>query len=148
MNDKLIINLEKEDPFEIINKGELIEINPETNKYRKCRNKLSPYVIGVCIDEPKDISNIIPYEINKENYSVNEAKKLTKIETVNVQIAGIVTVKTNGIVCIGDLLVSNENGNVEAVRYKQDWNNLGRIIGKCIQMTENEDECIMLMTNM
>lgn len=146
MNDKLVINLEKEDPLEDIIKGELVEINPETNKYRKCQNKLSPYVIGICIDDPKDNSGEIPYQIDEENYTVDNNKEI--VETTNVQIAGITTVKTNGIICVGDLLVSGENGLAEAVRYKHDWVNIGKIIGKVIGVTENKDEYVMMIANM
>ena len=147
MNDKLIINLEKEDPFETINKGELVEINPETNKHRKCQNRLSPYVIGICIDEPEEVKEEIPYRINENNYSIDNNEK-EPVRTVNVQIAGMAIVKTNGIICIGDLLVSGENGFAEAVRYKHDWINIGRIIGKVIGVTENQDEYLVLIQNM
>lgn len=143
--DKLIISFEKENPYEIIDKGDLVEINIETNKYRKCQNELSPFVVGICSDEwitPED--DRIPYNVFEDNdYQITTDKQEPN---VNVQVAGIATVKTNGIVCVGDLLISSEDGKVEAVKYKNDWKYLGKIVGKCIQMTENEDECIMLIS--
>lgn len=142
--DRLVTNFQKEDPFEVIEKGELIEINPETNKYRKCKDKMSPYVIGVAIQEWKP-SEEIPYNINEEGYELTTKKQEPEIE---VQIAGIAIVKTNGIICIGDLLVSGENGLAEAVRYKNDYVNLGKIIGKVIGVTENKDEYLVLLSNM
>lgn len=146
--DKLIINLEKENPYEVIDKGDLVEINIESNKIRKCQNKLSPYVVGVCSDEWIETDDNIPYEIcghESADYDVTNQKQES---TINIQIGGLATVKTNGIVCVGDLLVSSDNGYVEAVRYKHNWENIGKVIGKCIQMTENENECIMIISNM
>ena len=144
--DKLIIELEKEDPSQVINKGELVEINPETNKYRKCENKLSPYVIGVASDEWVNKEDEgIPYNISSEDYNLDTK---TRVPTVNIQIAGIATVKTTGIICIGDLLVSAGDGLAEAVRYKHDWKYLGKVIGKVIGVTENEDEYLVLISNM
>ena len=146
--DKLIIELEKECPYQVINKGELVEINPETNKYRKCKNKLSPFVIGVASDEwVEKEDEEIPYNISNDEGNYNLDTK-TKVPTVNVQIAGIATVRITGIVAVGDLLISAGNGLAEAVRYKHDWVNIGRIIGKVIGVTENEDEYIVLISNM
>lgn len=151
--DKVIINIKKEDPLEVISEGELVEIDLETNMYRKCKTKLSPYLVGVCVDkkeEPNEEEITYNFSIDGENYIVDHNKdEIIETETANIQIAGLALVKTTGIVCVGDLLVSSDiPGVAEAVRYKHDWINLGKIIGKVMEMTENEDECIALIAQM
>lgn len=135
----MIATFKKSEPSEIIEKGELISINPEDNKVTVCSEEESKFVIGVAERDSIKQSNI-EYYLN----GINE--ETTAMTTISVIIGGIATVKTCGQVNIGDLLISSEeSGKAKAVRYPQDRFNVGKIIGKAIQYTENEDEVIAII---
>lgn len=135
----MIATFKKSEPSEIIEKGELIAINPEDNKVTVCSEEESKFVIGVAERDSIKQSNI-EYYLN----GINE--ETTAMTTISVIIGGIATVKTRGQVNIGDLLISSEeSGKAKAVRYPQDRFNVGKIIGKAIQYTENEDEVIAII---
>ena len=122
------------DPEEVIEVGELVEVDPATNKYRKCQERYSKYVVGVCSDsygqllggdpeKPGDLTGFVP-----------------------VGLAGRVKVKVTGLVCLGDLLTSSHIPGV-AMAVEYDRAHPGTVIGKCVEMTEKEDEVIMLISN-
>lgn len=121
------------DPEEVIEVGELVEVDPATNKYRKCQERYSKYVVGVCSDsygqllggnpeKPGDLTGFVP-----------------------VGLAGRVKVKVTGLVCLGDLLTSSHIPGV-AMAVEYDRAHPGTVIGKCVEMTEKEDEVIMLIS--
>lgn len=135
----IIATFKKSEPSEIIEKGQLIAINPKDNGVTVCSEEDSRFVIGVAESDSIKKNNI-EYYLNDidDNTTMNES--LTAI------IGGIALVKTSGLVNIGDLLVSSkESGKAKAVRYPEDRFNKGRVIGKAIQYTENDDEVIAII---
>ena len=136
----VILSLPKSNLNEEIVFGDLVQINPEDNKYIKSSSKYNPYVIGACIDKPR--KSAITYYLNGINI-VDENKS----KDVNVLVSGIAQVKVTGHVNIGDLLVaSDEIGKAMSARYNNDNYNDGKIIGKVLQYTSNEDEIIALVS--
>ena len=136
----VILSLPKSDINEEIVFGDLVQINPEDNKYTKSNKEYNPYVIGICIDKPSKPA--ITYYLNGINI-VDENKS----KEINVLVSGIAQVKVSNHVNIGDLLVSsNEIGKAMAARYNNDHYNDGKIIGKVLQYTSNEDEVIALIS--
>lgn len=136
--ESLVKSFEKLDPTEIINKGELVEISDQ-NKVKKSTSALSSLIIGVAAEE--FVSNNKPtYYLGNVNMNQDTQDKL------DVIISGIANVKVFGHVNIGDLLVSSdEPGKAKAVRYVDDKENTGNIIGKVIQYTEKEDEVVAII---
>ena len=136
----VILSLPKSDLTEEIVFGDLVQINPEDNKYIKSNEEYSPFIIGVCVDKPKKPA--ITYYLNGINIADNARSK-----DINVLVSGIALIKIVGHVNVGDLLTSSEEiGRAKAVRYNNDHYNDGKIIGKVLQYTENEDEVIALIS--
>ena len=135
----IIATFKKSEPSEIIEKGQLIAINPKDNGVTVCSEEDSKFVIGVAESDSIKKSNI-EYYLNgiDDDTTVNES--------LTVIINGIALVKTSGLVNIGDLLISSEeSGKAKAVRYPEDRFNNGKVIGKAIQYTENDDEVIAII---
>ena len=136
----VILSLPKSNLNEEIVYGDLVQINPEDNKYTKSSSKYNPYVIGVCIDKPKKPA--ITYYLNGINITDENKSK-----NINVLVSGIAQITVTGHVNIGDLLVaSDEVGKAMSARYNNDNYNDGKIIGKVLQYTSNEDEIIALVS--
>lgn len=121
--------------------GDVIQINPENNKIKLVDQEYSPYVLGVCIEDKKPTKKI-SYYLN----GIDTTEDIEEQTIVKVIVAGICTVKVEGHVNIGDLLVSTENGKAKSARYNNDNYNNGKILGKAIQYTEKEDEIIALLS--
>lgn len=121
--------------------GDVIQINPENNKIKLVDEEYSPYVLGVCVEDSKP-KRKISYYLN----GVDMTRPLSEQAVMKVIVAGICVVKTKGLVKIGDLLVSTDDGKAMAARYNNDHYNDGKIIGKAIQYTENDDEVIALLS--
>lgn len=135
----IIATFKKSEPSEIIEKGQLIAINPKDNGVTVCSEEDSRFVIGVAESDSIKKSNV-EYYLNgiDDDTTVNES--------LTVIINGIALVKTLGLVNIGDLLISSEeSGKAKAVRYPEDRFNSGKVIGKAIQYTENDDEVIAII---
>ncbi len=135
----LAVSFKKSEPSEIIEKGELVVINPEDNRITVCSEEESKFVIGVAEKSSTKQSNITYYLGGIDEEKVSN-------QSLSVIIGGLATVKVVGCVNIGDLLVaSEESGKAKAVRYPEDRFNVGRIIGKVIQYTENDDEVLAII---
>ena len=97
---------------EPINVGDVIQLEPKTNKVTRAFNKRhhNIKVIGVCI--------------KIENNTIVVANK------------GMVDVNVTGLFCIGDKLTSSDiPGKARAIRYKQDETQFNiRSIGKVIEL--------------
>lgn len=128
--------------------GEIVEVSDISGKYRKSLGKYSNRVVGVCCNP---IQILIPSPDNHlaESNPITEdpidpgfTQYEKEIQYIPVAISGRVKVKTTGLVSVGDLLASSYiPGHAMAVEY--DRAHRGSIIGKCIEMTENENEVIM-----
>lgn len=127
--------------------GEVVEVSEVSGRYRKSLGKYSNKVVGVCCDP---ITYLVPSPENRFG-TINETEEPIdpgyiyyekEDEYIPVAVSGRVRVKVTGLVSIGDLLASSHiPGYAMAVEY--DRAHRGSIIGKCIEMTENEDEVIM-----
>lgn len=108
---------------EPINIGDVIQLEPKTNKVTRAFNKRhhSIKVIGVCI--------------KIENNTIVVANK------------GIVDVNVTGLFCIGDKLTSSDiPGKARAIRYKQDETQFNiRSIGKVIELYRTPDVTRVLL---
>lgn len=139
----IIIELQKSitDHFQ---PGDVLQINPENNAIKLVDQEYSPFVIGVCIEDKKEEKpkKKIDYYLN----GVDMTKPIEEQIKTKLMISGICTVKIEGHVNIGDLLVSTENGRAKSARYNNDHYNDGKILGKAIQYTEKEDEIIALIS--
>lgn len=147
LNDnKLEVTLEKSNINEEINVGELVELNIEDNKFKKVDKEYSPLVVGVCSEQSiNKTQKIIPYYYNGIDMS-NENSIEEPDVMITVCFSGLTTVKIDGTVAVGDQLVSSDNGRAKALRHKCDYYNSGKIIGKVVRFTENEDEVLALIT--
>ena len=100
--------------------GDVVEVSEISGKYRKCITKYSNKVIGVCCGE---------ILVSDNKY-------------IPIAVYGRVRVNTVGLIRIGDLLTSSYiPGKAMSVEY--DRAHKGTIIGKCIEMTDKENEVIM-----
>ena len=97
----VILSLPKSNLNEEIVYGDLVQINPEDNKYIKSSSKYNPYVIGVRIDKPKKPA--ITYYLNGIHITDENKSK-----NINVLVSGIAQIKVTGHVNIGDLLVASD----------------------------------------
>lgn len=137
--ENIIASFKKTDPAEIIDKGELVEISTVDQGITKCKNEYSRLAIGVAADKFVRKNNIVYFY---QGVDLNEERQ----DSINIIINGIATVKILGHVNIGDLLISSEEpGKAKAARYQEDNSNVGKIIGKVIQYTENDDEVIAII---
>lgn len=106
------LNYEKLYTDEDINIGDVIELEPISNKVTRSLNKKhnNNKVIGVCV----------------------------KIENNTIVVAnrGITDINVTGLICIGDKLTSsNIAGKAQAIRYRQDETQFNiRSIGKVIEL--------------
>lgn len=110
---------ERDDLSEVIEPGDVIEMNPSTGKYRKATISMSKMVVGVCSDSYGHIlggDELGDMEDNNKKY-------------IPVGIAGRVMVKVSGTVRIGDILVSAGNGLAKAL---DDYYVPGIVIGKAL----------------
>lgn len=129
--------------------GEVVEVSDISGKYRKSLGKYSTKVVGVCCDP---VQTLVP---SPDNHFAQENENITEepidpgftyyekgTQYIPVAVSGRVKVKVTGLVSVGDLLASSHiSGYAMAVQY--DRAHRGSILGKCIEMTENEDEVIM-----
>lgn len=135
----IVVEFEKSEPMEIIEKGELVEISMTDQKVTRSSTELSKLIVGVAANEFKRKSDIVYY---LDDIDINQGTQ----EKLEVIINGVATVKILGHVNIGDLLVSSEEaGKAKAARYQEDNSNIGKIIGKVIQYTDKEDEVIAII---
>jgi len=117
---------EKDNIDEVIKPGDVIEINPETGKYRKSIIFNSKYVVGVC-------SNTYGHLIGgKAEYTEEENLKYY----IPIGLCGRVYVKVNNrfkdIINIGDLLVSDGHGKVSPEYTVDNRCSKSHIIGKAL----------------
>lgn len=135
----MAVSFKKSEPSEVIEKGELVVINPEDNRITVCSEEESKFVIGVAEKGSTKQSNITYYLGGlDEEQTINQS--------LSVIIGGLATVKVSGHVNIGDLLISSEEpGKAKAVRYPEDRFNVGKVIGKVIQYTNNDDEVLAII---
>ena len=127
---------EKDDIEEKINPGDVIELNPDTGKYRKCINTQSKLVVGICSDS---YGHLIGGDKDK---TLEENLK----KYIPVGLIGRVYANTDDKTCVpGDLVVSTNDGKVTTIRNKYFASTLGRIIGKCLSKTEDGKVLIQIM---
>ena len=75
----VILSLPKSDINEEIVFGDLVQINPEDNKYTKSNKEYNPYVIGICIDKPSKPA--ITYYLNGINIAdENKSKEINVLK--------------------------------------------------------------------
>lgn len=132
----------KDDIDEEINPGDVIELNPETGNYRKCKTAKSRLVVGIC-------SNSYGYVVGGELGTIED----NLISYIPVGISGRVYANTDDETCEpGDLVMSTNEGKVAT--YKNvvskvngvlDDDKTGRILGKCLSKTENGKVLIQIM---
>lgn len=118
---------EKDNPDEEINPGDIIEINPDTGKYRLCTSIASNLVTGVCSDS---YGHILGGE-NLENMEDNNKKY------VPIGLSGRVYVNVEDGVNImpGQLIVSSHNGKAMTKVKTQE----GTVIGKALGYVQKID---------
>ena len=154
----------KEDPSEIIEIGDLIQINPLTGLVTKAQEIFcsSRFVIGVCSNT--DNESYIPIELNAgttndHKSDVNELESgtanidndsimyefeadsadISSREKVTVVQYGVVNVKTIGMVCLGDKLsVSHKPGYAISEKYDRNFEKR-RTFGKVIALDKIKD---------
>ena len=154
----------KEDPSEIIEVGDVIQINPLTGLVTKAQEKFcsSRFVIGVC--SKTDNESYISTELNAgttadHKSDVNELEAETaKIdkdlityefeadkadisprEELTVAQYGVVDVKTIGMVCIGDKLsICHKPGYAISERYDRNFEKR-RTFGKVIALDKTKE---------
>lgn len=123
---------EKDNSDEIINPGDVIELNPCTGKYRKSTSKYSKYVVGVYSDTYGHLLGGDKGKTEKQNLK----------KYIPVGISGRVYVKVyNDDIEPGDLLVSAENGYA----LKGYCNTSGCVIGKALSYIENGKVLMQIM---
>ena len=136
----VIESFPKSDKYEIIEKGELVEISYD-NKMKKSSSPRSRLIIGVASDNYE-------HKYEKPTYILNGKDINQEIQdNINVIVSGVALVKISGHVNVGDLLISSEEpGKAKAIRYNEDKENIGTIIGKVIQYTSKENEVIAIIS--
>lgn len=118
---------EKDDIDEIINPGDIIEVNPDTGKYRICTSIASNLVVGVCSDNYGHIlggEKLDDMENNKKKY-------------IPVGLSGKVYVNVEDGVNIfpGQLVISSYSGKAMLKANPQ----MGTVIGKAVGKVEKID---------
>lgn len=154
----------KEDPSEVIEIGDIIQINPLTGLVTKSQERFcsSRFVIGVC--SKTDNESYIPTELNAgttENFKsdVNELEAgsaridedllvyefeadgadISPREKLTVVQYGVVDVKTVGMVCLGDKLsISYKPGYAISEKYDRNFEKR-RTFGKVIALNKIKD---------
>ena len=130
---------EKDDIEEKINPGDVIELNPDTGKYRKCINAQSKLVVGICSDS---YGHLIGGDKDK---TLEENLK----KYIPVGLIGRVYANTDDTNCKpGDLVVSDSNGKVMSTVGKTFPGVVGFtgcIIGKCLSTPKNDKVLIQIM---
>lgn len=122
---------EKDDINEVIEPGDVIEMNPSTGRFRKSTSKYSQTVVGVCSDSYGHILG---------------GDKLEKMEDNNkkyipIGISGRVKVKVYDRVSIGDILVADSNGHAR----KADSYIAGTVIGKALSNSSGGKVTMQIM---
>lgn len=154
----------KEDPSEVIEIGDVIQINPLTGLVAKAQERFcsSRFVIGVC--SATDNESYIPTELNAgttadhkpdvneleagtaridENLIIYEFEAdgadISPREKLTVAQYGVVNVKTVGMVCLGDKLsISYKPGYAISERYDRNFERR-RTFGKVIALDKVKD---------
>jgi hypothetical protein len=129
---------ERDDIHEQIEPGDVIELNPDTLKYRKCKNTLSGLVVGVCSDSYGHLLG------GDKDCTLEE----NLYKYIPIGIAGRVYVKVSSdLVKPGDLLVSDGNGYATSINNIKNPNIdfKGKIIGKCLSYPKNDKILMQIM---
>lgn len=116
---------------EELNPGDVVVYNPDDNKVYRSNTVSDPLVIGVVSDTWGQLLGGDP------NTSLND--NLLKYTPVGM--AGRVSVKVDGLVSPGSLLVSSVDGQAKAISH--DEARLGLVLGK--SLTEKDDEGYVTM---
>lgn len=125
MSNSCINSYEKLNPNEIIEAGDIIALDSESNKVSKAvvnRRHINRSVIGVC----NKIENGLIY----------------------VKSNGMIDVNVTGLICIGDhLTVSEEPGKASAIRYVYEDEDIFNIrsLGKVIGLYNDYDKAKVLL---
>lgn len=132
----------KDDTDENISPGDVIELNPETGNYRKCKTAKSKLVVGICSDS-------YGYIVGGELGTIED----NLISYIPVGISGRVYANTDDETCEpGDLVMSTNEGKVAT--YKNvvtkvngvlDDDKTGRVLGKCLSKTKDGKVLIQIM---
>lgn len=127
---------EKDDIEEEIVPGDVIELNPDTGKYRKCKIFQSKLVVGICSDSYGHLIGGDEDKTVKEN-----------LETyIPVGLCGRVYANTDDENCKpGDLVIATDEGKVTTIQNKHFASVLGKILGKCLSTPEDGKVLIQIM---
>ena len=125
--------MERDNLDEVIEPGDVIEINPETGRYRKSTSRKSKYVVGVCSNSYGHILGGDKLEDMEDNIK----------EFIPIGLSGRVYVKIDERAMIGDLLVSGEDGKAEVLYNRTE--SRGIVIGKALSPTINGKVLMQIM---
>jgi len=114
---------EKDDMNEYAHPGDIIELNPETGKYRVCKNESSKFVVGVQ-------SNTYGYLLGGNRINNTQDILDNENEFFTVAISGKVWINVDDdTIEPGDILTSKGNTAMRAI-----YPNIGTIIGKALSV--------------